>query len=225
MLSLNRREFISAGAMAVAGVLGSAVLDPGIGTTAWAATPAADPSRKKILVAYDTGCGSTVEVARAISQALGSAFTTVDLRLVGEAEDPKQYDAVVVGSAVRRGRWLNGALEFVGDHGPALSAIPTAYFLTCVTLYHNTAQAQKKALSFLEPTLKAAPAVKPISLGLFAGALDYDKLNPIMRMVMKSKMENKGIPEGDFRDFTAIKAWAGGLAPQLGLAGKTSGTA
>lgn len=225
MLNLNRREFISAGAIAVAGVLGSAVLDPGTGTKAWAANPAADPSHKRILVAYDTGCGSTADVAKAISRVLESATTTVDLRLVDEAENPKHYDAVVVGSAVRRGRWLSKALDFVGDNGPVLKEIPTAYFLTCVTLYRNTPQTQKKALSFLEPTLKAAPAVKPISLGLFAGALDYAKLNPVMRLIMRSKMEDRGIPEGDFRDFPAIKAWAGGLVPQLGLAGKASNTA
>lgn len=222
MLSFNRREFIAAGAMAAAGVLGNAVMGPGIGPSAWAAKPAADPSHKRVLVAYDTGCGSTAEVAKAISGVLDNATTTVDLRLVGEADNPGHYDAVVVGSAVRRGRWLSNALDFVGDHGPVLREIPTAYFLTCVALYRNTPQTQKKALSYLKPTLKAAPSVKPISMGLFAGALDYAKLNPIMRLIMKSKMEDKGIPEGDFRDFAAIKAWAGGLAPQLGLAGQAS---
>lgn len=222
MLNLNRREFMAAGVMATAGVLGGALLGSGIGAPAWAAGPAADPARKRVLVAYDTGCGSTVGVAKAISRELESATTTVDLRLVGEADDPGQYDTVVVGSAVRRGRWLSDALEFVGDHGPELREIPTAYFLTCAALYHNTPQTRQRALSYLEPTLKAAPAVKPVSLGLFAGALDYAKINPVMRLIMKSKMEDKGIPEGDFRDFTAIKAWAGGLAPRLGLAGQAS---
>ena len=28
------------------------------------------------------------------------------------------------------------------------------------------------------------------------------------KMVMKSKMKKKGIPEGDFRDFDKIESWA-----------------
>jgi menaquinone-dependent protoporphyrinogen IX oxidase len=29
-----------------------------------------------------------------------------------------------------------------------------------------------------------------------------------IRMVMKSKMEKQGVPEGDFRDFQKIESWA-----------------
>jgi menaquinone-dependent protoporphyrinogen oxidase len=223
MFSINRRKFIAAGSMAAAGVLGGAVLGSGKGNLAWAADPAAGPSSKRVLVAYDTSCGSTTGVAEAISQALANATTTVDLRLVDEAGDPGEYDAVVVGSAVRSERWLSDALDFVGDHEPELEDIPTAYFLTCMALHRNIPQTRKRALSFMEPTLEAAPSVKPVSLGLFAGTLDYSKFNPIMRMIVRSRMEDKGVPEGDFRDFRAIKAWADDLKFQLGLAGQKFG--
>ena len=53
----------------------------------------------------------------------------------------------------------------------------------------------------MNPALKAAPAVQPVDLGFFAGVLDYSKLNIIYRTIMKSKMKDKGVPEGDFRNW------------------------
>jgi len=63
--------------------------------------------------------------------------------------------------------------------------------------------------------LNAAPDVRPLDTGLFAGVLDYEKMNMMIRMVMKSKMKSKGVPEGDFRDWNAIRSWAGGLSSRL----------
>jgi menaquinone-dependent protoporphyrinogen IX oxidase len=40
-------------------------------------------------------------------------------------------------------------------------------------------------------------------------------MNMMIRMVMKSKMKSKGVPEGDFRDWNAIRSWAGGLTSRL----------
>jgi len=57
--------------------------------------------------------------------------------------------------------------------------------------------------------------VRPVDVGLFAGVLDYSELSFIVRLVMKSKMKKKGVPEGDHRDWDAIRAWAEGLLPTL----------
>jgi menaquinone-dependent protoporphyrinogen IX oxidase len=40
-------------------------------------------------------------------------------------------------------------------------------------------------------------------------------MNMMIRMVMKSKMQNKGVPEGDFRNWKAIRSWAESLASRL----------
>ena len=67
----------------------------------------------------------------------------------------------------------------------------------------------------MDPVLKAVPHVQPVEMGFFAGTLDYSKLNLMYRMVMKSKMKKRGVPEGDFRDWGAIRAWAHGLCSKL----------
>jgi len=46
----------------------------------------------------------------------------------------------------------------------------------------------------------------------FGGVLDYSRLNMMYKMVMKSKMKKRGIPEGDFRDFKKIESWAENIA-------------
>ena len=67
----------------------------------------------------------------------------------------------------------------------------------------------------MDPVLESAPLVQPLDLGLFAGALDFSKLTVVYRMIMKSKTKKQGIPEGDFRNWEAIHAWAKGLSSPL----------
>jgi menaquinone-dependent protoporphyrinogen oxidase len=126
------------------------------------------------------------------------------------------YSAVVLGSAVNQASWLPDAIEFAQRNREALSGIPVAYFLTCLTLCEETIERRKLAQSYMEAVLKAAPEVRPVDSGFFAGVLDYSKLNVVVRMVMKGKMQAKGILEGDFRNWNAITSWAKGLIVPFG---------
>ncbi len=55
------------------------------------------------------------------------------------------------------------------------------------------------------------PEVKFVDAGLFAGGMDPAKLALPMKLIMKAmKTAN-----GDFRDWDAIRAWAGTLLPKL----------
>ena len=70
-------------------------------------------------------------------------------------------------------------------------------------------------MGFLDPLYREVPEVTPVDTGLFAGVLDYDKLSFMVRMVMKGKMKDKGIEEGDYRDWESIRSWARGVFPGL----------
>jgi hypothetical protein len=52
----------------------------------------------------------------------------------------------------------------------------------------------------MDPLLKVVPEIKPVGIGTFAGALDYNNLSWLNKKILKSK----GSPEGDFRDWNAI---------------------
>lgn len=225
MKKVTRREFIVDGSMLLGGTVGSIALGrdllaPKNVQAAKVEFPESSCGLgkrpgKNVLVAYASFCGSTGGVAETIGQVLCNNGASVDIRLVKNVEDLSGYRAAVIGSAIRSSSWWPAAIEFVKTNQKILSQIPVAYFLTCLTLYEDTEAGRRIAKSYMDPVLKAVPKVQPVDLGLFAGALDYSKMNIMYRMVMKSKMKKRGVPEGDFRDWNAIRAWSKSLCSSL----------
>lgn len=224
MKAITRRQFMITGSM-LAGAAASYLL-PGNGilssTKAYAggvdfpeSSCGQKNAGKKVLVAYASYCGTTGGVADAIGRVFCDKGIDADVRLVKNVNDVSSYSAVVVGSAVRSSSWYPEAIEFVRKHRKALSGIPVAYFLTCLALYEDSETSRKAARSYMDPVLNAVSDIQPVDTGLFAGVLDYSKMNIMIRMVMKSKMQNKGVPEGDFRNWKAIRSWAESLASRL----------
>lgn len=218
---VTRREFISCSAKISGAAVGTLALMTGlpIPQTSEAAkvkfsesSCGIDETKKfKVLVAYASRCGSTGEVAEAIGQPLCNNGVAVDVRLVENVKDLSSYQSVIVGSAIRRSKWLPEAVEFVEANRDFLKEVPVAYFLTCLALSKNTEETRRKASAYLDPVCKAVPEVQPLSMGLFAGVLDYSKLSWGMRMVMKRKMDKVGVQEADYRDWNAIRTWASRL--------------
>jgi hypothetical protein len=79
---------------------------------------------------------SRQDAAWAVAERLGKALTarhvTVDLRRLGPdpvaRPDVGSYDAVVLGSSVRAGRWLEPASRFAAEHGTTLCRRPVWVF-------------------------------------------------------------------------------------------------
>jgi len=159
---------------------------------------------KKILVAYASKYGSTGGVADAIGKGLCNKGAAVDVLLMKNAVNLSSYQGVIVGSAIYMGKWLPEAVDFVKNNVEVLRQIPVAYFLVCMTLCKPTEENKAKVLAYLDPVLKAMVEIKPVGIGAFAGALDYNNLSWINKKILKSK----GTPEGDFRDWKAIRTWA-----------------
>ena len=224
-MNTTRREFIVKGSM----VVGAAMSGMGLGGCSLSPKKAsageitfsesncgAEKSHEKpILIVYASYCGSTGGVAEAIAKTMCEKGVKCDVRLAKNCDRIEGYRAVVVGSAVRAASWWPEALDFVSKNEQTLARMPVAYFLTCLALYKDNPEQRKIAIGYFDPVLKASPGVKPVDLGCFAGALDYSKIGFMYRTVMKSKMKDKGVPEGDFRDWAAIKAWAEAVLPDL----------
>ena len=228
MRRVTRREFLVDGSTLVGGAigslaLGSELLSPQNVQAAKVEFPESNCGQekktgKKVLVAYASFCGTTGGVAEAIGQVLCERGANVDVRLVKNVNDITPYQAVIIGSATRSSSWWPEAIEFVERNKEELSRKPVAYFLTCLALCKDTEASHRVARGYMDPVLKAVPDVKPVDMGFFAGVLDYGKLNLVYRMVMKSKMKKQGVPEGDFRDWKAIRSWSKGLcSPLLGV--------
>jgi menaquinone-dependent protoporphyrinogen oxidase len=91
-----------------------------------------------MLVAYATTAGSTAEVAEAIGEELRSMGAEVDVRLAKEVKAVSPYGAVIVGSGIRAGQLLPHATKFVQKNREALSQVPMAYFVVCLTMKDDT---------------------------------------------------------------------------------------
>jgi menaquinone-dependent protoporphyrinogen oxidase len=156
---------------------------------------------KYVLVTYATRAGSTVEVARMVGAAFSEHGCAVDVVPVASKPPVAGYDAVIVGSAIRMGKWLPEAIEFLEENQHALAAMPVALF----TVHMNNRTDEPESKANREAYLDAVrPLVKPVSTAFFAGAIDPQRLNFLDRMIVKVVHA----PEGDYRDWEAIHDWA-----------------
>lgn len=169
----------------------------------------------KVLVAYATMFGSTAKVAETIADSLRQTGVAVDVRPVAEVDDLSAYRGVVIGSAVRMGRWVSPARAFVRRFKVDLASMPVAVFACRMGMVRGP-----KALDGLFGRLWALSAdrVCPVAKATFAGKSDRSQLSRFWKVAMAMMR----IPEGDYRDWDAIRAWARGLVGPLGLGREVS---
>ncbi len=160
----------------------------------------------RFLVAYASASGSTAEVAEAIGGVLRQMDVTVEVHNAKDVIDLRAYDAVVLGSSIRGGRWLPEAIQFIEQFRQQLATRPVAYFTTCLTLAKDNEESRRIVLSYLDPVLRLAPEIQPVGLGMFAGSLDQQHT-----MVM----QNDVYPQGDYRNWDRIRKWAAEISPLL----------
>jgi len=165
----------------------------------------------KILVTYGSWAGSTARAAEIIGEVLREDGAQVDVLPVKEVADLSAYRAAVVGTAIRAGQMHRAALAFLKQQQGALSQMPVAYFVVCLTMREDTEENRCTVDAYLNPAREQAPQVQPVDVGLFAGALDLEKLGFLPKLILKAMKAE----EGDTLDPDAIRTWASGLTTAL----------
>jgi menaquinone-dependent protoporphyrinogen oxidase len=160
----------------------------------------------KILVCYASRTGSTGGVAEAIGKTLAESGAQVEVRSMKDVQDLAPYRAVVAGSAIRGGKWLLEAMQFMRTHQATLARKPFAAFLVCITLAMPSADKYREGVATWLGPVRAL--VKPVSEGLFAGALDLSKVSFFDGLGMRAAVAFGIFPQDDHRDWNAIRAWA-----------------
>lgn len=162
-----------------------------------------------ILVVYGSWAGSTAEVADFIGRTLAEGGARVEVKPVESVKSLSGYHAVLIGSAIRIGKVKPEIMAFVKRNSAELRQIPTVFFVVCMTMKDDTPENRKTVHAYLDPLREH---VNPVDTGLFAGRMDYAKLGFFARIAVERFVK---VPEGDFRDWNAIRAWAQKLSPKL----------
>jgi menaquinone-dependent protoporphyrinogen oxidase len=164
---------------------------------------------KNVLVAYATRAGSTREIAESIGKILTESGIEADVLPVKKVRSIEEYDAVVLGTAVRFGMLMPEMVRFVRRKKTALSMCPVAAFVVCLTMKKETPEHHIKAEFFLDPIKRE---IMLISEGLFAGTMDYSKLGFVAKFIVRKMVQS---PEGNFTDSQKIEEWAQELTEHL----------
>ena len=115
----------------------------------------------KVLVAYVSGFGTTAGVAKEIADVLGRQHM-VDLQTLSSVHSLDRYDAVVIGSSLRAGRWLGAMNKFLTRFREPLSRKPVAIFTVALTA-HSQAGGRKVLAENLPRLLARYPEIKPMA--------------------------------------------------------------
>ena len=200
---------------------------------------------KRILVAYATMAGSTVDVARAVGEEITKTGWQVDVLPIDAVKGLEVYDGVVVGGPMIMG-WHRAALGFLKKHRQALQHIPLAVFVLAMSLtqtgetsvggvpvcvderlpkpperegHLNFRERYARLSKYLQPILSATRPVKPVTIGVFGGRLEYGRLKwwaVLFAMLIVQA------PAGDRRNWAAIRTWAAGLPAAFQLTAPTA---
>jgi menaquinone-dependent protoporphyrinogen oxidase len=160
----------------------------------------------KILVSTASKHGSTSEIADRIAETLRVSIpgVTVDVVPAAAVGGVDQYHALVVGSAVYMGRWLEDARR-LADRIAALAPRPVWLF--------SSGPIGDPPKPDEEPA-EVADMIKTTNANghrRFAGRLDRHRLGFGEKAVIMALQ----VPDGDLRDWDAIHAWGGQIAEEL----------
>lgn len=176
----------------------------------------------RILVAFASRHGGTEGIADAVAAALRetavaaengaaegalspAAHHLVDVLGVGDVEDVTGYDAVIVGSAVYVGRWMDSARRFVLAHASALRNRPVWLF--------SSGPVGDPAV----PDTEAADAAELAELVDAQGTRTFaGRLRPAgLSLPERARIRDVHAAEGDYRDWEEIREWAVDVAEAL----------
>ncbi|MBN1315805.1 MAG: hypothetical protein JXA42_10065 [Anaerolineales bacterium] len=162
---------------------------------------------KRILVAYATGLGSTIDVAVEIGKTLGVKGLAVDVKPIQDDPQLDNYQALVIGSAVRYGTWLPEAVDFVSKNQQVLANMPAAVFCVHICNLGDDSASRQARQAYLDPV---RALIDPVGEAFFAGKFDRRGAS-----LMIPDLIARLVPPMDMRKWEKISEWVEGIGPQL----------
>jgi menaquinone-dependent protoporphyrinogen oxidase len=163
-----------------------------------------------VLVTAASKHGATWEIAERIADVLRDCAVSAELRDIRDVVRVDQYDAVVLGSGIYLGQWLEDARKFLERFGGHLTERKTWLFSSGSIVGDPPAADDPNALrAGLVDRLLATTQAREHKL--FAGKLDKSQLG----LLEKAAVRGAHASEGDFRDWDDIDRWARAIAAEV----------
>jgi menaquinone-dependent protoporphyrinogen oxidase len=177
----------------------------------------------KVLVAYASKAGSTKGIAEFIGEKLRERGIEAEVQDAGTVRRPEDYDAFVVGSALYMFHWMKEAKQFVLKNRAALVGRPVWLFSSgpvgLQKVDSKGRDVRDVSVSGPKEIEELSEAVKPREHRVFFGALHSDMVGGAMgityRLMRRSKAVRESMPDGDYRDWKDVEAWASGIADAI----------
>jgi menaquinone-dependent protoporphyrinogen oxidase len=159
----------------------------------------------RVLVTAASRHGSTAEIAAIIAGVLQASNIETEVQPPEAVTSVVDYDAVILGSAVYAGQWLEPARDFVDRHADDLATRPVFLFSSGPLGYPSRRPVEPADAIAVETTTGA------LDLQVFAGRLVGRELSLPERLVALKTHA----PYGDFRPWDDILDWAREIARYL----------
>jgi menaquinone-dependent protoporphyrinogen oxidase len=160
----------------------------------------------KVMVVTASRHGSTVEIGDFIAQTLCDEGLDATSAAIGDGSELADADAVVLGSALYMGTWLEPAQRLVAQRASDLARLPL--WLFSVGPLGDPPEPADPAPDEMDRWVAVTCAREHRVL---RGRLDRSDLSQSEQLVVKAV----GAPEGDFRDWEVIRDWAVSIAEDL----------
>jgi menaquinone-dependent protoporphyrinogen oxidase len=159
----------------------------------------------RVLVTAASRHGSTAEIASTIGRMLSDARIEVDVTAPEDVVSLDPYGAVILGSAVYMGRWLEPATAFVDRFAEALPERRVWLFSSGPLGEPPKPAGNPVTVAAIEATTQA------IEHQVFPGSMDKRDLGFGEKLVVAGARA----PYGDFRPWDEIAGWAMDIARAL----------
>jgi menaquinone-dependent protoporphyrinogen oxidase len=160
-----------------------------------------------VVVAAASRHGATAEIASTVGAVLQDRGVPAVVVPIEEVETLDGYDAVVLGSAVYMGRWLEPARRFAAEHATELAARPTWLFSS-----GPVGEPAKPPAEDAVDVSEIERATRARGHRVFPGRIARSSLGLAERAVVGALR----VPDGDYRDWDAVAAFAQEVADAVG---------
>lgn len=166
----------------------------------------------KVLILYASKKGSTAEVAAYLADVLRKHKLYVSVTNAAEfKKDVLDYDAVIIGTGIYNGMWLNPLWNNVRRLTDQLAKIPVWGFALCVRILEDDGEAH--ILKHYMPH-KVLTAINLQNFRFFAGRIE--DLTPGEIAEFEETYDGEYLHRrGDFRDWDAINRYGKEIAKAL----------